>query len=91
MKMFEKDTRKGQLVRGTIYMEKEHRGPGKHILPHERKGLMRIEFEENDWDLFQMIYGDEDEAVAAVQVLMDAPPEIQILAVQLINLIEEVE
>ena len=33
--------------------------------------------------------GDEDEAMAAVRVLMEAPPEIQILAVQLINLIEE--
>lgn len=40
--------------------------------------------------LFKHIYGDEDEAAAAVQVLMDAPPEIQILAAQLISLIKEV-
>jgi len=41
--------------------------------------------------LFQRIYEDIDEAAAAIQVLLDAPPEIQILATQLIGLIEEEE
>lgn len=27
----------------------EHRGPGKHILPHERNALMNVKLEEADW------------------------------------------
>ena len=61
------------------------------IPPHMRKAFIHLEFNEADWDLFQSIYKDEDEATAALQVLLDAPPEIQILAVQLIELIEEVK
>lgn len=75
---------------GTIYMMKAHKPLGKHIPPHERKSLIHIDFSDDDMTLFKHIYGDEDEAAAAVQVLMDAPPEIQILAAQLISLIEEV-
>lgn len=64
---------------------------GTHIPPHMRKVFIRTEFSEADWKLFQRIYGDADEAAAAIQVLLDAPPEIQILAMQLIGLIEEEE
>ena len=75
---------------GTVRMMKVHKPLGKHISPHERKSLIHIDFSEDDMTLFKRIYGDEDEAAAAVQVLMDAPPEIQILAAQLISLIEGV-
>lgn len=75
---------------GAGHMMKAHKPLGKHIPPHERKALIHIDFSDNDMMLFKHIYGDEDEAAAAVQVLMEAPPEIQILAAQLISLIEEV-
>ena len=70
-------------------MTKEHRGSGKHMTPHERKTLMHIEFDENDWNPFHTIYSDEDEAMAAIRILVEAPPEIKILTTRLINLIEE--
>ncbi len=64
---------------------------GAYIPPHMRKAFIRVEFSQADWELFQRIYEDADEAAAAIQVLLDAPPEIQILAAQLIRLIEEGE
>ncbi len=75
---------------GTVHMMNTHTHLGKHIPHHERKALIHIDFSADDMTLFKHIYGDEDEAAAAVQVLMDAPPEIQILVAQLISLIEEV-
>ena len=75
---------------GAGHMMKAHKPLGKHIPPHERKALIHIDFSDNDMTLFKCIYCDEDEAAAAIQVLMDAPPEIQILAAQLISFIEEV-
>ena len=62
-----------------------------HIPPHMHKAFIRVEFSETDWELFQRIYEDADEAAAAIHVLLNAPPEIQILATQLIKLIEEEE
>lgn len=40
--------------------------------------------------LLEEIFGDADTAAAAQEVIQKAPPEIQILALQLIDLIEEV-
>ena len=72
-------------------MMHEHKLPLKHnIPPHERKAMLHVEFEENDWVLLKEVFGDEDTAAAAVDIIRDAPPEIQILAVQLINIIKEV-
>lgn len=71
-------------------MVHEHKMPGRHIPPHERKTLMNIEFEQTDWELLREIFGDEDTALAAAEIIKEAPPEIQILAIQLINVIEEV-
>lgn len=71
-------------------MLNEHRGPERHIPPHERKALMHIEFDEGDWKLLKDVFGDEDTAVAAAEIIREAPPEIQILAIQLMNIIEEV-
>lgn len=73
------------------HMIHEHRGPGVHILPHERKALMHIEFDETDWVLLKKVFGDEDTTVAAAKIIREAPPEIQILAIQLMNIIGEVD
>ncbi len=67
----------------------EREGLRRPIPPHERKALMRVELDEKDIALLKMIFGDEDTAEAAAEIIREAPPEIQILAIQLINLIEE--
>lgn len=72
------------------HMMHEHREPGRHIPPHERKSLIHIEFDEVDWALLKEVFGDEDTVRAAAEIIQEAPPEIQILAIQLINIIEEV-
>ena len=75
---------------GGLHMMHEHRGPSHHIPPHERKAMVRVEYDEQDWSLMRDIFGDEDTAAAAAAIIREAPPEIQILAVQLINVIKEV-
>lgn len=60
------------------------------LLQHERRALIYIEFDETDWELMKDVFGDEDTARAAAEVISEAPPEIQILAVQLMNIIKEV-
>ncbi len=70
-------------------MIREHRGPGGPVPPHERKALIRIEFDEADWALLKEVFGEEDTALAAAEIIRDAPPEIQVLAIQLMNILEE--
>lgn len=78
-------------MEGENIMKHEYKRPLKHpISPHERRAMMQIEFDENDWKRMNEIFGDEDTAAAAAEIIKEAPPEIQILAVQLINFIEEV-
>lgn len=72
------------------HMIHEHRGPVRPLPPHERKSLVHVEFDETDWNVLRTVFGDEDTASAAAEIIMEAPPEIQILAIQLINIIEEV-
>lgn len=72
-----------------IHMIREHRGPGGPVPPHERKALIRIEFDEADWALLKEVFGEEDTALAAAEIIRDAPPEIQVLAIQLMNILEE--
>ena len=80
-----------QIEGGHVPMRHEHhKALGHPIPPHERKGLVKIEFESGDWALLNEIFGDEDTAAAAMEIIKDAPPEIQILAVQLMKIIEEV-
>ncbi len=77
--------------KGGVHMMHEHKLPLRHnIPPYERKAMLYIEFDENDWTLLKEVFGDEDTALAAVDIIRDAPPEIQILAIQLINIIKEV-
>lgn len=75
---------------GVLHTMHEHKGPGRHIPPHERRGLMHVEFSEEDRCLLEKVFGDEDTAAAAEEIIREAPPEIQILAIQLMNIIEEV-
>lgn len=65
------------------------RPEGHHLPPHERRSLMSVEFDEGDWGILNQVFGDEDTAKAAARIIMGAPPEIQILAIQLMNMIEE--
>ncbi len=90
MKVFTED-RKASGMRGGLHMMNEHRGTERHMPPHERKALMHVEFDEGDWNLLKEVFGDEDTAVAAAEIIREAPPEIQILAIQLMNIIEEVD
>lgn len=77
-------------LKGDLHMMHEHKVPVKHIPPHERKAMVHIEFDEQDWALLVEAFGDDDTAAAAVEIIREAPPEIQILAIQLINIIKEV-
>lgn len=85
-----RNTRNEELMEGVQHMIHEHRDFEHHIPPHERKALVNIEFEEADWVLLKRVFEDEDTAQAAAEIIKEAPPEIQILAIQLINIIEEV-
>ena len=62
---------------------------GRPIPPHERRSLIRIDFDDADWNLLIKIFSDEDTAIAATEIIKNAPPEIQILAIQLMNIIKE--
>lgn len=63
------------------------------VPPHERRALLHLEFDERDWTALREIFGDEDTANAAAAIITEAPPEIQILALQILKLIiiEEAE
>lgn len=64
--------------------EQRHPAP-----PHERKGMLSIQFDERDWGVFKDAFGNEDEANAAIGIIYGAPPEIQILVAQLLTQIEK--
>ncbi len=54
--------------------------------PHERRAMMHFEFGEKDFNLLNTVFGDPDTAQAAAYIIQDAPPEIQILAIQLMKM-----
>ena len=87
MKMFT-NTSKEHEIKGDVRMEHEHRMPLRPVPPHERKKMVHIEFDENDWMLLKEVFGDDDTTAAGIETIMDAPPEIQILAAQLINILK---
>ena len=66
-----------------------HRHPAGPVPPHERREMFRIEYDGEDLALLTDVFGDEDTAAAAMEVILEAPPEIQVLAVQLISIIRE--
>ena len=90
MKAFTTHPNEPGMKRGDPCMMPARREPGAPIPPHERKALMRLECTEADWNLLLDVFEDEDTAMAALNIIQDAPPEIQLLAVQLMNLIQEV-
>ncbi|MBR4320561.1 MAG: hypothetical protein IKI37_03440 [Oscillospiraceae bacterium] len=65
--------------------------PAPPLPPHERHGLLRITFDEIDWKVLKDVFGNEDNAQAAAEIIRNAPPEIQIVILQAMNMIEEVK
>lgn len=63
-----------------------HERHSRPIPPHERRAMMHVEFGEDDLTLLDTIFGDPDTAQAAAYIIKDAPPEVQILAVQLMKM-----
>ncbi len=59
------------------------------VLPHERKSMVSIQFDERDFEVFKDVFGNEDEANAAIGIIHGAPPEMQILVAQLLTQIEK--
>ncbi|WP_412570594.1 hypothetical protein [Evtepia sp.] len=82
MKVWTNETKRPDWEGGIAMMHGHHR-PG-HIPPHAHRALLRVEFDEQSWALWEQVFGDDDTVGAAAEILRNAPPEIQILAVQLI-------
>lgn len=79
---------KGHLE--TVHNKMDYPMTRRHIPPHERKNIICVEFDEQDWNIFKAVFGDEDTADAAINIILNAPPEIQIVAIQVLKMIEEV-
>lgn len=56
------------------------------IPPHERRAMVNFELGENDFSFLNTVFGDPDTAQAAAYIIQDAPPEIQLLAYQLMKM-----
>ena len=56
---------------------------------HEHKGMITLQLDDSDWQVFKDVFGDEDTAAAAVEIVHGAPPEIQILVAQVLDMIEK--
>ena len=72
--------------------KREAQNEPKHnpVLPHERrKEMVTIQFDDKDWAVFKEVFGGEDTATAAMDIICGAPPEIQNLAVQVHKMISE--
>ena len=71
------------------YHEPEpHRRPMPPVPPHMRRQMVQLELDDKDMAVFQDVFGDEDTAGAAADILGCAPPEIQVLALQILRMIE---
>lgn len=82
--------KKDNHAKEEIYMNEHMVHRPKHpVPPHERKGMITLQFDESDWKIFQEAFGDEDTAAAAVEIVHGAPPEIQVLVAQVLNMIEK--
>lgn len=64
------------------------RRPMPTVPPHMRRQMVQLELDDKDMAVFQDVFGDEDTAGAAADILGGAPPEIQILALQILHMIE---
>lgn len=82
--------KKDNHAKEEIRMNEQMAHRPKHpVPPHVRKGMITLQFDEDDWKVFKEAFGDEDTAAAAVEIVHGAPPEIQILAAQVLNMIEK--
>lgn len=91
MKIFT-NVNKTSDMKGDPAMFNDHKPPMPPVHPvppHERRAMLQIEFDDQDMALFQKAFGDEDTAAAAADILREAPPEIQVLALQLIDMMKE--
>ena len=72
-----------------------HKSHGLHPHPvhpvhhHERRAMLCFSLDEKDREVLLTVFGDEDSAASAESIIQDAPPEVQILAIQALNLVEE--
>lgn len=94
MAMFEFDNRANHSMReahDTVWHNgsEDLRHPAHPMPPHIRHQMIHIGFENKYLTVFQDVFGDEDTAAAAIDILCGAPPEIQILALQILHMIEK--
>lgn len=54
--------------------------------PHERRAALRFSLEEKDREVLLAVFGDEDSAASAESIIYDAPPEVQVLAIQALSM-----
>lgn len=54
--------------------------------PHERRAMLRFSLDEKDREVLLAVFGDEDSAASAESIIYDAPPEVQILAIQALSM-----
>ena len=82
MKVWTNETKETRLGRRHCHDARTSQA-GTHPAPRA-PGAARVEFDEQSWALWEQVFGDDDTVGAAAEILRNAPPEIQILAVQLI-------
>ena len=63
---------------------------GSPIPQHERRGLLYVEFDEVDRQIFYDVFKDADTAEANMKIVLKAPPEMKILVAQVLMSIKEV-
>lgn len=72
------------MMRGPIAPhEPGHRHP---IPPHERKNMIYVEFDKESEEALSKMFGSEEEAEIAINILHFAPPEQQVVALQLLRM-----
>lgn len=53
--------------------------------PYERRAMLRFSLDEKDREVLLAVFDDEDSAASAESIIYDAPSEVQILAIQALN------
>ena len=80
------------VMNEAFFLGPRHPHPPHHhpLPPHMRRGGVRFSFDEADLEILRDVFGDEDTARAAARIIAMAPPEMQVLAFQFIDMIQEV-
>lgn len=76
------------MMREHLVLSKEKGyGTGRRqpVPPHERRNMICVEFNERNEEVMKEMFGDADTADAAISIIHNAPPEIQILALQVLK------